>query len=143
MNGARRTLGGTSLRRGRVLVIDGESRAGQKLAEGLVEHDILLVQAGADAFAVIAVGCLYNLILCDVVLPDMTGVELLERVGHDKPAQASRLVFMADARVLPVVESLLDSVSNLCIVPPYDIGGLRALIERRTRLSHGSDPHME
>jgi hypothetical protein len=36
--------------------------------------------------------------------------------------------------VSPVLQYLLDGAPNLCIEVPFDMDGLRALIERRTRM---------
>jgi CheY-like chemotaxis protein len=133
MKGSTRKLESGTIRRGRVLVVDDEAFEGKKLAATLLEHNVVAVSSGADALAVIAVGRPYDLVLCDVMLRDMTGVELLLRLRRDHPSQAERLVFMARPRLSPVLQYLLDGVSNLCIELPLDMDGLRALIERRTR----------
>jgi CheY-like chemotaxis protein len=95
------------------------------------------VSSGAEALAVIAAGCPYDLVLCDVMLGDMSGIELLARLWRDHPDQAQRLVFMVGAHVSPVLQYLLDGAPNLCIEVPFEMDGLRALIERRTQ-SFGS-----
>ena len=137
MNASPRRIESGTIRRGRVLVVDDEAFEGKKLATRLLEHNVVAVSSGADALAVIAVGRPYDLVLCDVMLCDMTGVELSSRLRRDHPDQARRLVFMARRRVSPVLQYLLDGVQNLCIEVPLDIDGLRALIERRTR-SYGT-----
>jgi CheY-like chemotaxis protein len=133
MNASPRRIESGTLRRGRVLVVDNEAFEGKKLARALIEHSVVAVSSGADALAVIAVGRPYDLVLCDVMLRDMTGVELLSRLTRDHPGQAQRLVFMAKPRLSPILQYLLDDVSNLCLEVPLDMDGLRALIERRTR----------
>jgi len=123
------------MRRGRVLVVDDEAFEGKALAATLLEHNVVAVSSGADALEVIAVGCPYDLILCDVMLRDMSGVELLARLWRDHPDQAQRLVFLVRAQLSPILQYLVDGVPNLCIEVPFDMDGLRALIERRTRTS--------
>jgi CheY-like chemotaxis protein len=141
MNVTPRRIESGIIRRGRVLVVDDEAFVGKKLAATLIEHDVVAVGSGADALAVIAVGRPYDLVLCDVMLCDMTGVELLSRLSRDHPDQAKRLVFMARPQLSPVLEYLLDGAWNLCIEVPFEMDGLRALIERRTRRpSFGSVP---
>jgi CheY-like chemotaxis protein len=127
-----------TIRRGRVLVVDHEALEGKRLVGALVEHNVVAVGSAADALAVIAVGRPYDLVLCDVMLRDMTGVELLSRLRRDHPGQAQRLVFMTSRQLSPVLQYLLEGVPNLCIEMPFDIDGLRALIERRTP-SFGSE----
>jgi CheY-like chemotaxis protein len=133
MNASARRIESGTIRRGRVLVVDDEAFEGRKLAQTLIEHSVVAVGSGADALAVIAVGRPYDLVLCDVMLRDMTGVELLLRLRRDHPDQAQRLVFMARPQLSPVLQYLLDGVSNLCVEVPFDMDGLRALVERRTR----------
>jgi len=138
MNASPRRIESGTIRRGRVLVVDDEAFEGKRLAAALVEHNVVAVGSGADALAVIAVGRPYDLVLCDVMLRDMTGVEFLSRLLRDHPDQAKRLVFMARRQLSPVLQYLLDGVSNLCVELPLDLDGLRGLVERRTR-SFGSE----
>jgi CheY-like chemotaxis protein len=133
MNANPRRIEGETARRVRVLVVVNEALDGKKLAEMLAEHDVVAVSSGADALAVISVGRSYDLVLCDLMLSDMGGIELLSRLWCDRPDQAERLVFMSNPQVSPVAQYLLSGISNLCIDVPCDIDGLRALIERRAR----------
>jgi CheY-like chemotaxis protein len=132
MNAILRRIESGTIRRGRVLVVH-EGSEGKELAATLLEHRVVAVSSGAEALAVIAAGCPYDLVFCDVMLRDMSGVELLARLWRDHPDQAQRLVFMVRAHVSPVLQYLLDGAPNLCIEVPFDMDGLRALIERRTR----------
>ena len=119
------------IRRSRVLVVGDDAFEGRRLAKTLVEHSVVAVGSGADALAVVAVGRPYDLVLSDIMLRDMTGVDLLSRLRRDHPGQAERLVFMVWPRLSPILQYLLDGVPNLCVELPVDVDGLRALVERR------------
>jgi CheY-like chemotaxis protein len=135
MSAGRRKMESGIFRRGRVLVVENETLEGRRLGEAIIEHEFVAVGSGGIALALIAMGRLYDLILCDVMLRDMTGVELFSRLWCDHPGQGQRLVFMARQQVSTALQYLLDAVPNLCIESPVDLDGLRALIERRTRSS--------
>ncbi len=137
MNTRPRRIESGTVRRGRVLVVDDEAFEGKSLAATLLEHSVVAVSSGEEALAVIAAGSPYDLVLCDVTLRDMSGVELLSRLWRDHPDQAQRLVFLVRAQMSPVLQYLLDGAPNLCIEVPFDMDGLRALIQRRIR-THGS-----
>ena len=133
----RRMESGT-FRRGRVLVVENEALEGRRLGETIIEHEFVPVCSGGFAMALIAMGRRYDVILCEVMLRDMTGVELLSHLWRDHPGQGQRLVFMTRQQVSPVLQYLLDAVPNLCFEAPVDVDGLRALIERRTRSSRAA-----
>jgi two-component system, NtrC family, sensor kinase len=132
MNSGTRDLESGTMRRGRVLVVDEEARLSKELAEALVEHDFVSVRSGADALAVIAVGRSFDLVLCALILRDMSGMDILFHLCREHPDQAGRLVFMAHSGTSAKPHAF-DGVSNLCIDVPSDMDGLRALIERRMR----------
>jgi two-component system, NtrC family, sensor kinase len=128
-----KTVSGTRLRPGRVLVIDDGAIDGGELARCLSEHEVHAVECGEDALALLVEGHHFDLILCDVMMPGMSGTELLTCLEADHPAQAERLVFMTDRFVSPIVQHLLEGVSNLCVERPFEVDGLRSLLERRIR----------
>jgi CheY-like chemotaxis protein len=121
------------VRPGRVLVVDDQAVVGSELVRSLPDHDVVAVECGEDALAILAAGQRFDLILCDVIMQGMNGTAVLASLEADLPAQAERIVFMADRMVSPIVQYLLDGVSNLCLERPLDLDGLRALIERRIR----------
>jgi CheY-like chemotaxis protein len=130
-----KTISGTRVRPGRVLVIDEGALVGAELARSLNdEHDVVAVECGENALALLAAGMRFDLILCDAMMRGgMGGVALLACLRADHPAQADRLVFMTDRIVSPIVQRLLDGVPNLCVERPFDMDGLRSLVERRVR----------
>jgi CheY-like chemotaxis protein len=131
--GPEKKSSGTRVRPGRVLVIDDEGVVGDELARSLEEHDVVTVDCGEDALALVTAGQRFDLILCDVMMPGMNGAALLAHLEVDHPAQAERLIFMMDRMISPIIQHLLEGVPNLCIERPFDMEGLRALIERRIR----------
>jgi|SRR5580692_5584231 CheY-like chemotaxis protein len=131
--GPQKTQSGTQVRPARVLVIDDGSVVGAELAESLSSDRVVAAECGEDALALLRAGQSFDLILCEVMMPGMTGPELLSCLAADHPAQAERLVFMTDRIVSPVVQHLLEGVHNLCLERPFDVEGLRSLIERRLR----------
>jgi two-component system, NtrC family, sensor kinase len=148
MNRRTRKLDSRTIRRGRVLVVDSRARLGRRLAEALIEHDFVAVASGADALAVISAGRPFDLILCALVLKDMSGLDVLFHLCRENPDQAEWLVFTTHAAA-PPRPHVLDGVSNLCIELPRDLDqpshldDLRTLIERsagRPGLSRGALP---
>lgn len=117
-----------------MLIVDDELLVGDSLR--LVLADELEVTALTDpaaALARIASGDWYDVVLCDVMMPGMNGVELLRRVEQVAPEVAARFIFITGGILLPHVQALLDGVPNLVLAKPFDVPELRELIRRRTR----------
>jgi CheY-like chemotaxis protein len=117
-----------------VLVIDDGASVGAELARSLGSAcDVVAVSCGEDGLALFAAGQSFDLVLCEVLMKSMSGPEVLSSLEASHPNQAARLVFMTDRIVSPVIQRLLEGVPNLCLERPFDVEGLRGLIERRVR----------
>jgi CheY-like chemotaxis protein len=92
-----------------------------------------------SALGRIRAGETFDVILCDVMMPRMNGIELRDRIDAISPEQSARIVFVTGGILRPDVRSLLESVPNAWIEKPIDIEGLRALVRRRTR-AEGTPP---
>jgi signal transduction histidine kinase len=82
--------------RGRLLVIDDELDISEALEEAIaVHHDVVTATDAREAMALLASGERFDVILCDVRMPEMTGIDFHARLEADNPAQASRIVLMS------------------------------------------------
>jgi CheY-like chemotaxis protein len=114
------------------LIVDDEVLLANSLCLLLsAEFDVATTVRPEQAFEWIASGEAYDVILCDVMMPGMNGVELRNRLEPIAPDQAARIVFITGGLLIPQVRALLDSVPNTCLEKPLDLEGLRELIRRR------------
>ena len=130
----------------RVLVVEDEADAARFLAKGLREH-AYAVDTAADGAAGFEKACVnpYDVIVLDVILPDMDGFELCSSDACQKGQMAP--VPNADgARCCGRVASQgLNAGADDYLTKPFDfqelLARLRALLRRRPRLrkSHASD----
>ncbi|HXX70547.1 MAG TPA: response regulator [Polyangiaceae bacterium] len=119
-----------------MLVVDDEALVVDSLQRLLsAEFEISSTTRAAEALEWITGGESYDVILCDVMMPDLNGVELRNRIEELAPEQAARVVFVTGGLLLPHVRSMLDDVPNTVLEKPIDIEGLRELIRRRVRTS--------
>jgi len=118
-------------RRGRVLVIDDEPMVVAFTGRCLREHDVTGVTSASDALTRISAGEQYDVILCDLMMPNITGIDFFERVGAQRPDLAGRIVFMTGGTFTPRAQRFLDAVANPCIEKPFAPPALRALVRER------------
>jgi CheY-like chemotaxis protein len=127
-------LSGMRERVARILVIDDEAKVAKSLQLVLAqEFDVSRTTEPARALEWLQGGESFDVILCDVMMPGINGVELRNRVAEFSPDQAARIVFITGGLLVPQVRQLLDSVPNTCLEKPLDLDGLRELIRRRVR----------
>ena len=117
-----------SLRRGRILVIDDEMAVGAAMTRVFKrEHSVVVEMEARDALARLATED-FDVIFCDLMMPTMSGVEFYEALVKAKPAAARRIVFMTGGAFTERSKDFLESVANVSIAKPFDVGSLRAVL---------------
>jgi PAS domain S-box-containing protein len=124
-------------RRHRLLVVDDEPAVLRSIARGLREHEVLVVGDGQEALKRIEGGS-FDLILVDLMMPTMTGMEFYERIKAERPDLAPRVMFLT-AAVSPAIVAFLESVPNPHLQKPFDIGSLRRVVEDLLRENEARD----
>jgi CheY-like chemotaxis protein len=119
--------------RGHVLIVDGEY--GRWLQHFLAhDHDVEVEGRGDDVMRRIDGGECFDVILCDVMMPDGTGPELCAKLAERHPEQAANLVLITDGTMPGRTRDAIAKMPNLCIRRPFDADGMRALVWRRMGL---------
>jgi CheY-like chemotaxis protein len=125
------TQHGASVRRGRVLLVDDEPFIGSALRRLLgAENEVVAVSSGHDALARITAGERFDLILCDLRMPAMNGMELYDRLREEAPEMAERMVFFTGAAFTGDIRAFFARVRNELLEKPFDPKALKALVRR-------------
>jgi CheY-like chemotaxis protein len=121
-------------RRGRVLIIDDERLIVAALQRTLaVEHEVTSLARARDALEQLLNGSRFDLILCDIMMPDMNGMELYAELMQREPEQAGRMVFLTGGACTAFAKDFLARVPNAHIEKPFDTNRLRALVAGHMR----------
>ncbi len=81
--------------RKRVLAIDDDVKVGRAVSRMLArEYDVVVLTSGDEALSRLLAGERFDLILCDVIMPEMNGVKFHERLSVIAPDLVERVVFM-------------------------------------------------
>lgn len=125
---------GTHIRPGRVLVVDDEPFLAELLRRTLSdENEIVVATEAVRALARLEAGERFDVVLCELMMSTMDGIELHRQLSLSLPREANRIVFVTGGAITTRVESFFRGVPNLLLERPIDVDGLRALIERRAR----------
>jgi two-component system cell cycle sensor histidine kinase/response regulator CckA len=120
---------GPAVRRGRVLVVDDEESLAQAIRRYLtIDHDVDAASNGREALDRITAGARYDVILCDLMMPQMTGMDLHEAVIGIDAEQARRMVFLTGGAFTQSARDFMEKVKNPRIEKPFDLKALRTLV---------------
>jgi PAS domain S-box-containing protein len=121
--------------RGRVLVIDDEPVMLGLLSKILrLDHDVDGTIDPFEALARIEQGDRYDVILCDLMMPTMSGVELHARIGHFAPHVARRMIFLTAGAFTEKARAFLATGDVTWFEKPIDPERLREIVSERVAL---------
>jgi signal transduction histidine kinase len=118
-------------KRGRVLVVDDDAMVLLSIRRLLDEdHDLVTTTSAQEALRRLRAGERFDLIVADLMMPEMTGMELHELVAAEWPALAQRMLFITGGAFTPTAQEFLQNVSNERLEKPFDAKELRDLVTR-------------
>jgi PAS domain S-box-containing protein len=122
-----------SAARKRVLILDDE-RALVMTLQCLLErdHDVIATTDARDALTRLLEEPVYDLILCDLAMPGLDGVELFERAITKRPELRHRFVFMTGGAFTPKTSAFLEGRDRRCIQKPFRIGEIEDILRATT-----------
>jgi CheY-like chemotaxis protein len=96
----------------------------------LLREDLVVVTSpsAVGALDVLRAGMRFDVILCDVVMPAMTGVDLYEALAREMPKYAGRMVFMAGPIDDPYLRARFEQLPNPRVDKPIEVEALRVLM---------------
>jgi two-component system, OmpR family, KDP operon response regulator KdpE len=119
----------------RILVVDDEPSVGEALALGLASHDFAVeVAANGESGVRLGRSCRYAVLIIDLGLPDMDGIEVIRRIQEWCP-KAIPIVITARATEENRREARKQGVTDF-LEKPFGLTAIRtaisqALAERR------------
>jgi PAS domain S-box-containing protein len=128
-SGARRIE--PAARRARILVAEDESIVASLLERALKsDYDVEIATDGAQALALLLSERDYDVVLCDLMMPNLTGQEVYARATRERPQLADRFVFMTGGTTSATAEAFLAQIPNEKLDKPFSVPGLRGVLER-------------
>jgi signal transduction histidine kinase len=106
--------------RGRILVIDDEEMILRMITRTLRGHEVHCTASAREALRWIDAGQEFDLILSDLMMPTMSGMELYQELVARQPELASRVIFVTGGAATQKMEAFLRSTRNHCLEKPFD-----------------------
>ena len=127
-----------ALARCNVLVVDDEVILGRSVKRMLArEHEVTVTTSAQEALDLFKAGQAFDIILCDLMMPVMTGMDLYDELCRTQPALASRMVFVTGGAFTERARQFLEDSPNPRLEKPFDNQELRALVRSLCPQSKG------
>lgn len=119
-------------RRARVLAVDDESlllASYRRLMRR--QHEIETAPGGHEALALLERDRAFDVILCDLLMPTFSGMDLYREATARWPELAPRFVFLTGGAFTQAARRFLDECGASWIEKPVDVGLLLQVIDAR------------
>lgn len=104
-----------------ILLVDDDPLVGGVIARALkAQYDVSVVETGAAALELLEQPRTFDVILCDLMMPEMTGMQLHEEIARRLPAQARRMVFMTGGAFTDAAQRFLGEPGRFWLEKPLD-----------------------
>lgn len=101
-----------------ILVIDDDAQIRRWFQRILPSHQVTTVpsvEAAEDAI----MSTSFDVILCDVMMPDRTGLDMYHFIEQKRPDLLDRMIFMSGGAFTPALAGFLETVPNTCMKKPF------------------------
>jgi CheY-like chemotaxis protein len=116
--------------KGRVLVVDDEAeiRAAITHMLGRDNHEVLTAASGAEGRKLLEQDQGFDLVILDLMMPEVSGMELHRWLTETHPELADRVIFVTGGVFTPAAQSYLSEVDNMRLEKPLDTANFRKLV---------------
>ncbi len=108
-----------------ILVIDDEVRIGRVLSRILAKEYEVTVHSDAREAVTALQSKAFDLIICDLRMPEISGVELYEIAIEADPAHAGKFLFLSGDLSGSEVEEFFERTGESRLAKPFELNELR------------------
>jgi PAS domain S-box-containing protein len=121
-----------SLAKQRVLVVDDTEPVARSIAALLRDHEVQITSSGAQALEHLERGR-FDVVISDVMMPQMTGIELFERAIEVRAELARRWIFVTGGTLTEDIDAALERIGAPIVTKPIARSDLLEAVASRVR----------
>ncbi len=115
--------------RSQVLIVDDEPSLLTTLRMLIADdHDVTTANSGEAACAILLSGRSFDVVLCDMMMPGVTGMDVYARVAHVMPELLPRFVFMTGGACTERAAGFLAQNASKVLEKPFTVATVRRVI---------------
>ncbi len=118
-----------------ILIVDDDAFVARALKRLMSSHTVTIETNPMKAIEMLATAQ-FDAVLCDLMMPDMSGMDFYRHLAQTRPAMADRIIFMTGGAFSDTASSFLTNVNNACLTKPFDIKALNSAIDKLRSEQH-------
>jgi len=116
----------------RILIVDDEPAILRALTRVLSGYQVTRALSGKEAVTLIEHSGPFDVVFCDVMMPELSGIDVYERAKQVCPGQEHQIVFITGGAFTEQAAAFIESIDNPKLSKPFDAGEVRALVKSLT-----------
>lgn len=118
------------IQKARILIVDDEPNICRSLVRLLGRnHEVASVTDARQALEQFIDGKDYDIVLCDIMMPEMTGVELYRETVRCAPQMAERMFFFTGGAFSSSSRAFVEQMKERCLEKPLDMKRIQQIIQ--------------
>jgi CheY-like chemotaxis protein len=113
----------------RILVVDDEPLIVSTIVRQLSKDNVVVGETNPERALELAFSDPpFDVIVCDMMMEGLTGVDVYERIARERPGMETRIVFVTGGAHTQRTRAFLASVPNRCLTKPFAPDGLSSVL---------------
>lgn len=122
----------------RILIVDDEPFVRNALGRALRGYDLVTAASGEEALVHLSAGQPFDLILCDLMMPGISGMDIYQHLHQRHPGREQQIVFLTGGVFTDDAQDFVAGISNAVVQKPFNFQQLRAIVRDRVPPPDGS-----
>lgn len=130
----------------RILIIDDDRPVAAAIALELIDHDVVVAESGREALQILRRDKSFDVILCDLMMPEVSGMDVYDSLRLVDPTLLDRVVLMTGGAFTARAGQFLSDVGAPMLEKPFRPEQLHAIVnalDHRRELVEASQPEPE
>ncbi len=119
-----------SIGRKRILVVDDEPLVLRGYRRMLRQHEVIVAPGGREGLEKVRDEAGLDLIICDLMMPDVDGVAVHEEVSARHPGLARKFAFCSGGALTPRTKAYLEKRKVVVLEKPLTVAAVTELLQR-------------
>jgi CheY-like chemotaxis protein len=115
----------------RILVVDDDALVGRAMSRMLSRrHEVVFLSDARSALDRLRSGPAFDVVFCDLMMPQLTGIDLHDALAAERPELAARMIFTTGGAFTPQARAFADAHAERMLLKPFDARTLEAAVDR-------------